>query len=61
MELHQLLKVMGMITELTREKMEKTYATRNLTHESFLKLRYDLYSAQKWQEYEELLKWELAE
>ena len=60
-ELHQLLKVMGLITELTRQKMDKAYATKELTHETFLQKRYELYAAQNWSEYEALLKWELAE
>ena len=56
-----MLKVMGLITELTRQKMDKAYATKDLTHETFLQRRYELYASQNWSEYESLLKWELAE
>ena len=60
-ELHQLLKIMSLVTDLTNKKMEKAYATKQMTHETFLQKRYELYAAQNWCEYEDLLKWELAE
>ena len=60
-EIKQLLKVMSLISDLTAQKMEKAYATKQLTHETFLQRRYELYAAKNWREYEALLKWEFAE
>ena len=35
-ELHQLLRIMSLVADLTSKKMEKAYATKEMTHEMFL-------------------------
>lgn len=54
-ELKQLLKILDLVKDQTRQLVEETYHKKGLTQENYYERRHELYQQAKWEEYEEHL------